>query len=202
MRLATSPFWTIILVKRHAGLIVNDSLHGLTSSSQAGAIISDGFVEFTLALATSDRVTRDHCISQIEEISRNVDAQLKLYEGAIDNPQEVGNYKELVDSRMVYRKTRKQVLELLQQGKQSEAVQLYQGAGLKEFVAYKAAIDRVMEYAAAEATKRGQDIIHLCNVLMILQGLLLVFFFIYAFYVPLVTYFERTVTRSDRISDI
>jgi len=31
---------------------------------------------------------------------------------------------------------------------------------------------------------------------------LLVFFFIYAFYVPLVTYFERTVTRSDRISDI
>lgn len=199
---ATSPFWTALLVKRYAEQIINDSLYGLTSSSLAGVNITDGFVEFTVAMTTPDRVIREQNIAQIEEVSRRTDDQLKAYEATINDLQEQVRYRELVERRAVYRQTRTHVLNLLNQGRNAEAMELYQGAGLKEFVAYKDAIDQVVQQAAAEAGKRGREIIRLCNYLMILQGVLLVFFFIYAFFVPLVTFYERIVTRTDSVNDI
>ncbi|HKS36972.1 MAG TPA: hypothetical protein VJW76_07275, partial [Verrucomicrobiae bacterium] len=57
--------------------------------------------------------------------------------------------------------------------------------------AYLEALDRVFQYNVNEARRRGVQIVRLCNVFMIAQAVLLVFFFIYAFYVPLIALLER-----------
>jgi hypothetical protein len=199
---ATSPLWTILLVKRQAGRIVNESLHGLASSSLAGVNITDGFVELSTALATTDPAIREDNISRISVVSNQTDAQLKSFEATISDPETQAHYGELTKRRAVYRQTRAQVFELLRQGKPTDALKLYQGAGLAEFTAYKAAIDALVKHEATEAGRRGAEIIRLCNYLLILQGVLLVFFIIYAFFVPLVTFYERSVTQGDKLTDI
>jgi hypothetical protein len=201
LAVATSPFWTVLVVKRHAEQIINDSLHGLTSSSLAGVNITDGFVEFSMALATTEPAVRDENIRQIAEASRRTDRQLQAYEATIKEPQQQSYYRELVESRKTYRQTRARVIELLQHGRNAEALQLHQGKGLGEFVAYKTAVDRLVQQAATEAGRRGHDILRLCNYVLALQGVLLVFFFVYAFFIPLVTFYERIVTRGDPVAD-
>jgi hypothetical protein len=202
LAVATSPFWTVLLVKRHAEQIVNNNLHSLASSSLAGVDITDGFVEITLAIATTDRAVREEKISEIDAVSRRIDSQLKAYAETIRNEWDQARYDDLLRSRQAYRQTRARVLELLQQDRHDEAVRLFQEVALGEFVSYKNSIDLLVKQAASEAAGQGREIVRLCNYLLLLQGVLLVFFFIYAFFVPLVTLFEKIVTRKDPVLDI
>ena len=74
--IATSPFLTVVLIKRQASQIVNDTLVGLTSSGLANINISEGFVETALAIAAVDPAVRDMQVGHVAEMVRNTDTNL------------------------------------------------------------------------------------------------------------------------------
>ena len=53
----------------------------------------------------------------------------------------------------------------------------------------------LVEHNAREANSRGTKIIRLCYILLATQILLLAFFFVYGFFVPLTTILERITRR-------
>lgn len=199
---ATSPFWAVMVIRQQATRIVDDSLRGLAASSLATVTMSDGFLEMALALATTDPAVRAKQFEQVDKLTVSTDASLKLYETSVDNAREREDFQRLVEARSEFRQTRQQVIEMLSSGKRDEAVKFYNRVGLPQFVAYKDAINRLVQHNADEARERGTTILRLCNVLLILQGILLVFFFIYAFFVPLVTLYEKLTTTSNSVKDL
>jgi chemoreceptor-like protein with four helix bundle sensory module len=189
--IATSPFTTVLLVKRQASRIVYETLPGLTTSGLAEISISEGFLDTSLAFAATNEADRQRFLARMAERSRNADVQLQTYEAAISNPADRENYDRLRQRRSEWRQTRQKMMELLGQGNREQALRLYNTEGLIQSQAYLEALDRIFQYNVNEARMRGAQILRLCNIFMIVQAVLLCFFFVYAFYVPLIALLER-----------
>ena len=199
--LATSPFWTLVLVKREASAIVNDSLRSLVASSLANINISDGFMELTVALTTNDASVQEVNLQKIGDLTIQTTDLLKKYEESLADSKDRANFDRLVQRRAAFNSTRQKIIEFLKLGKRDDAVSLFNQKGLGEFREYKQAVDETVRADVDEARLRGSQILKLCNTLMIFQGILLLFFCIYAFLVPMLTLLERLIT-GDVVKDI
>ncbi len=202
LAVATSPFWTVMFIRQQATRMVDDSLVGLTTSGLANLSIAESFLETSLVVSTTDPATRDRNLEQITAIMHRTDQQLDAYRVAIDDATDRQNYEQLLERRAQFRETRGKVFELLKQGKRDEALQLYNSKGLQEFHRYLEALDRLVQYNVDDAKAAGEKVTRWCNFLLIIQGVLVVFFFVYAFYVPLLAFLERVTTRQDVVEDI
>jgi len=189
--IATSPFTTALLVKQQASRIVYETLPGLTTSGLAEISVSEGFLDASLAFAASNETDRQRFFARMSERSRNADAQLQTYEAAIRHPTDRQNYNRLIQRRAEWRQTRQKMMELLSQGNREQALHLYNSEGLAQSQAYLEALDHLFHYNVNVARMRGVQIVRFCNVFMVVQSVLLIFFFIYAFYVPLIALLER-----------
>jgi hypothetical protein len=199
--LSTSPLWTAILIKRQALLVVEDSLHNLIASTLANINVSDGFLEMTVALSTSDQKVRNENLIRITELMNKTSLILHTYGKTIKDPEERRNYEKLLQKRSIFNLTRQKAIDLLVQEKHEEAIQVFNQEVLKEFHEYKDAVNRIVHDNVNEAGRRGRQILQLCNFLMIFQGVILVFFSIYAFVVPMLTVLDKVVTK-DVVKDI
>jgi len=202
LAVATSPFWTVMIIKRHADRVVNDALPSLISSNLVSVSIAEAFLETSLAIATRDVASRNANLLRIDEQSKKTDSELIAYAALISDPKVQQYYERLVGDRRVYRATRDAVVDLLNQGKHDEAVRLFHAKGLEQFKTYAAALNHLVEYNITEARQRGRQIQRWCNFLLIAQGLLLVYFFVYGFFVPLLAVLERLTTRRRIVRDV
>jgi hypothetical protein len=196
--IVTSPVTTVWLIRREATMIVSDSLQGLTTSSLATMNVSEGFLQTALAV-NGGAVDKDGLVARIEETSREVDKQYEGHRETLDEEGERQAFDRMLEARREYRATRQAVIGLLGEGRTEEAAKLFEGTCVRQFQAYADALGVVVEHNAAEAKARGEEIIRMCHVLMIIQMLLLVFFFIYGFFVPLTAVWERLTRRQVEI---
>ena len=97
--IATSPFSTVLLVKRQASRIVYETLPGLTTSGLAEISVSEGFLDASLAFAADNETDRQRFLARMAERSRNADAQLQAYEAAIRAPADRENYNRLASGQ-------------------------------------------------------------------------------------------------------
>jgi hypothetical protein len=192
---ATSPFTTVLLIREEARQIVDDSMMGLVTSGHANLNGAEGFLGVSLALVTTNRAELQRHITQITDLAADTDRQLKAYESAITTPSERQKFDRVIETRKAYVETRRHVLDLLEKEKRDEAENLFNTEGLTRFKAYLESFNGLVESCNAEARQRGSSILHLCTVVLIAQGVLTVFFLIYAFFVPLLTLLERTVAK-------
>lgn len=192
--IVTSPVTTIWLIKRQATRIVSDSLRGLTSSSLATMHVSEGFID--TAMAVNGRgIDKATLAARLAEDSRQVDAEYAAYQDSIRTEAERMAFNHLIECRKDYRKTRGVVLYLLDAGKTGEANKLFEDECVAKYQAYAGALGDVVEHNAKEARARGAEIIKLCYVLLAVQVLLLAYFFVYGFFVPLTAVLERLTRK-------
>ncbi|MEK7953814.1 MCP four helix bundle domain-containing protein [Luteolibacter soli] len=188
--IVVSPVLTVWTIRRDATRIVSDSLQGLATSSLATMQMSEGFLD-TARAASGHGMTGTELAAALEVRSRATDAQYQAHRETVQTDKERAAFDRLTATKDDYRATRKAVVELLIAGKQPEANDLFETQCIPKFQAYAKALGGLIEHNATEARAGGQEIIRLCHVLLIVQGLLLVFFFIYGFFVPLTAVMER-----------
>ncbi len=193
--IVTSPVTTIWLIKRQADRIVSDSLQGLATSSLATIHVSEGFLDTAIAV-TGGKIGVDALIGHLDETSRRVDAEYENLRGTLRTGEEVRAFDHMISCRLTYRQTRKAVIDLLKEGKTAEAKTLFEEQCVGKFQTYATALGDVVEHNAKEAKARGAKIIQLCYVLLGIQLVLLLFFFIYGFFVPLTAVWERLSRRT------
>jgi hypothetical protein len=194
LTIVISPFLTVWTIRRDASRIVSDSLQGLATSSLATMQMSEGFLDTTRAVSGHGMAGTELAAS-LAERSSATDAQYAAHRETIQTDKERAAFDRLTATKDDYRATRKAVVDLLIAGKAPEANQLFEAECVPKFHAYAKALGTLVEYNASEARAGGAEIIRLCHVLLVVQGLLLVFFFVYGFFVPLTAVMER-LTRS------
>lgn len=199
--IATSPLWTALLIKWHASRIVDDTLLGVTTSALANVNVTEGFLETALAINATNQSERQKYLDQIDERTRSTDWNLQQYKPGIRDDTDRKNYEHLLASRTQFRQTRQQVFALLAQDKRAEAERIFNAEGLGEYQVYLEALNSLVRYNMDEAAVRGTQIQRLANILIGVQIVFLIFFIVYAFFVPLITLLER-LTRKQIVDDI
>lgn len=189
--IVTSPVTMIWLIERQATRIVADSLQGLTTSSLATLSVSEGFLETSAAVNDPDPDHRRASLERLSNTTVQADTQYEAHKPTLLSPGESRLFDRMMRSRNEYRETRNQIVSLLRENKSREARELFQNKCVTQFGVYTHDLGDVVEYNAAEARSRGREITHLCYVLLGIQILLLGFFFVYGFFVPLTAFLER-----------
>jgi hypothetical protein len=192
--IVSSPVTTVWLIRREATRIVSDSLRGLTTSSLATMNVSEGFLQTAMAVHTG-QLDADTLVSRLEESTRVVDEQYETHRETLGSATEIRAFERMLDARKMYRATRQQVIALIREGKTAAASELFEKQCVSGFQTYADALGVVVEHNANEAKSRGEQIIWLCHVLMVVQVLLFGFFFVYGFFVPLTALWERLTRR-------
>ena len=190
LSIVTSPVLTVWMIRKEAARIVSDPLQGLATSSLATMQASEGFLE-TARAVDGNGLPATELATRLEEGSRSVDAQYASYQETEMTDQERQVFERLTTAKNDYRSTRKLVVGLLAESKATEANMLFDTQCVPKFHAYAAALGELVKYNAAEARDGGAAIIRLCHILLVVQALLLIFFFIYGFFVPLTAVMER-----------
>ncbi|WP_193214540.1 MCP four helix bundle domain-containing protein [Luteolibacter marinus] len=192
--IVTSPVTMIWLIKQEASGIMSDSLQGLTTSSLATMHVSEGFLDTALAV-NSGNVKADELLAQLEETTRQADEQYQGHRETLRTDAERRSFDRVAECRNAYRSSRKQVIELLGAGKKTEADAFFESDCVVKFQTYAEALGDLVEHNAIDARARGAEIIRLCYILLGVQLLLLAFFFVYGFFVPLTAILERLTRR-------
>ncbi len=193
--IVTSPVVTVWLIKGQASRIMEDSLLGLTTSSLANMNVSEGFLQTAIAVSDTDTRKLPGFQGRIAETTRQVDAQFDGHRKTIQSDDELKEFQNLLERRADYRETRARVFNLLEKGNRDEARTVFEKECEIKFQSYAESLGKVVARNAREARERGTEIIRLCHVLLVIQILLLGFFFIYGFFVPLTAFMER-LTRT------
>ncbi|MCW1884282.1 MCP four helix bundle domain-containing protein [Luteolibacter flavescens] len=190
LTIVISPVLTVWTIRRDANRIVSDSLQGLATSSLATMQMSEGFLDTTRAVSGRGMAGPELAAS-LGERSRATDAQYTAHRETLQTDSERAAFDRLTATKDDYRATRKAVVDLITAGQMQEADALFESECVPKFHAYAQALGNLVEHNAAEARAGGAEIIRLCHVLLGVQALLLVFFFIYGFFVPLTAVMER-----------
>jgi len=189
--IATSPVVTVWLIKGQASRIVGDSLLGLTTSSLATMNVSEGFLQTAIAVSDTDTTKLPMFLDRLAETTRQVDAQYDAHLKSIQSENELQEFRHLLERRADYRATREKVFNLLEKGEREEARSIFEKECEIKFQSYAESLGKVVARNAGEARESGAEIIRLCHILLVIQILLLGFFFVYGFFVPLTAFMER-----------
>ncbi len=196
----TSPLATIWLIKEQANRIVEDDLRGLTTSSLASLNVSEGFLHTANAVSNTDPGNLAEIVVNLNESIQEVDAQYESHRQTLQTREELERFENLIERRKDYRKTRQAIFKMLEEGRKDEARAIFETECEPKYEAYAKALGRVVEGSVAKARISGRNILTLCNWLLVIQVVLLGFFFIYGFFVPLTAIMER-MTRKPVVFD-
>ncbi len=200
LAIVTSPVLTVWMIRKEATRIVSDPLQGLASSSLAAMQASEGFLE-TARSVDGNGMKADALAAWLEKSSAGVDAHYASYQQTQITEADRQVFERLTAAKTDYRATRKAVVNLLAENKGTEANMLFDSQCVPKFDAYVRAIGDLVKHNAVEAQNGGAAIVRLCHILLIVQGLLLVFFFVYGFFVPLTAVMERLSRKPIVIRD-
>jgi hypothetical protein len=195
----TSPLTTVWLIKNQANRIVEADLRALTTSSIASLNVSEGFLK-TAAAVRENGSDLSGVLARIAESTANVDEQYETHRKTLQSAEDRKVFEHLLKCRKEYRETRERIFKLLSEGEMDEARALFSNECEPRYAIYVGALGDVVQANVTKARDSGRKILNLCNWLLGIQLVLLGFFFIYGFFVPLTALMER-VSRKPVVFD-
>jgi len=171
-------------LKRHAELIVNDTLPGLSFGGQANAYLADAS-RTLLLIVTEDPVRRQEIREEIQALSQRTSGYLEKYKNSIFEPEDQANYQALLKERADYLQIRERVVELALAGKKEAALALYNEAMVPAHKLVKNAGDKIFEYNMRQGAARGRSIMAMCTATQIIVAVVSVLIFMAGFFIGL-----------------
>ena len=177
-------FLSLNHLKHQANLIVNDTLPGLSYAGEANAYIVDAS-RTLLYVMDKDPQKRQEILQQIDAFGARTTKYLTLYRQSIYGDEDWTNFEALIRERDRYIQVRQRILSLANQGKENEALVVYNESLLPIHKSVKEAGDRLFEYNMRQGEARGQKIMAFCTVTQIILGVASVLIFIIGFFLGL-----------------
>ncbi len=177
-------FLSLNHLKRQAGLIVNDTLPGLSYAGEANAYIVDAS-RTLLFVMDKDPQKRQEILEQIDTFSARTTKYLTLYRQSIYGDEDWTNFQVLIRERARYIQVRQRILNLASQGKENEAMVVYNESLLPIHKIVKDAADKLFEYNMRQGEARGKRIMAFCTVTQIVLGVASVLIFVIGFFLGL-----------------
>jgi len=180
-------FTVVGRVRSDAGRIVHDTLPGLVYGGQIDSELSEGFARTLLVVNSDSPEERDLYLKTIEEAGKRVNDSMQAYQRFIYEDEDKRLFDHLVAARTKYREIRRQVLELVKDGKRTEALQLFDTEMLPAYVAQKKAGEALFNYNVRQGRERGTRIEILCRRTQWVVTAICVAVFVGGFFAPFFT---------------
>ena len=161
--IGTLGFYSVTYLKHQARLIVTDTLPGLSYAGAANANLAEGFNRTALILMTENPDERARYREEIEEFNRITTVYLNAYGKTIfDEKHDRNLYKTLIQRRNQYLELRKQMLDLIDNRQQPEAIALWKTSLLPAYKHYKESGEALLDYNMRLGQMRGESIMRYC----------------------------------------
>jgi hypothetical protein len=197
----TSPLTAVWLIRIQANQIVENDLRALTTSSLASMNVSEGFKQTASAVMENNTSDLSQVLVRLAETTKQVDIQYESHRKTLKSSAEKEKFEHLLKCRKDYRATREEIFRLLKEGNAAAARTLFDKDCESQYELYVKALEGVVHNNIAKARASGRHIIKLCNWLLLIQLVLLGFFFVYGFFVPLTALIEGLTRRSIVVKD-
>jgi hypothetical protein len=169
-------------LKRHARVIVQDTLPGLAYAGAANTTLAKSYNNLLLFLISNDPEDRTVYRRQVLESSEETSRNLTEYEKSIVHPEDRRQFEALARDRAMYIEVRDQVFGLADQGRQAEAVHHFQQFLRPAFEEYHAAGETLLRYNIQSGIQQGREMTTSCNVTQMFVALIGVVFFLAGFF--------------------
>ena len=175
-------FSSVTYLERQARLIVNDTLPGLSYAGEANANLSEGFNRTALCLMSENPEERARYRKEIEEFNQRTTGYLEQYSHSIfDEKHDRQLYDTLLERRQKYLELRKQILDLIDNNRQSEASTLWKTSLLPAYKQYKESGEALLGYNLRLGQVRGESIMRYCLLTQFLVAIIGIVLFMVGF---------------------
>ena len=171
-------------LKRDAAAIVDDTLPGLVYAGQINSELSENFARTLLAINSDSPEQRDLYLKRIDEGSQRMNDSMQGYQRSVFEEEERQVLNRLMAVRVKYREVRRQVFDLVKEGKRKEALQLFETELLPAYAAQKEAGDALFDYNVKQGRARGMRIEILCRRTQWVVTAICVVIFVGGFFTP------------------
>jgi hypothetical protein len=184
MLIGALGFVSLNILKQQASLIVHDTLPGLSYAGEANAYIGDA--SRTLMFITDeDPEHRKQIREDMTGFSARTTKYLNLYRTQINTEEDSTNFQALIHLRSSYIHIRNHVLDLASQGKEKEALVIFNETLMPAHLQVKKAGDRLFEYNMEQGRERGERIMKFCTMTQVLLAVASVVIFAVGFFLGL-----------------
>ena len=156
-------FLSVNHLKRNAELIVQDTLPGLSDAGAANSSLAEAFNRTLLLLMSENPVERVEYRKELDHFSKQTTQSLAVYERAVFAPEERDIYNQLLERRQKYLSTRQEVLGLMDQHRDAEALALCNRSMLPAYLEYKTVAEDLLKFDAQQGRMRGEIILRICT---------------------------------------
>lgn len=160
--IGTAGFLSVEKLKHHARAIVEDTMPGLSDAGAANSSLAQSLNQTLLMLTAATPQERAAYRKELDAYSEQTSASLNLYQQTQFTGPEQGIYSRLMEERQRYHEVRNQVLNLIDQQKQAQALKLCNDAMLPAYREYKAAAEKLLQFDIQQGKSRGQSILGIC----------------------------------------
>jgi len=177
-------FIVVRQLKIDAAKIVEDTLPGLVYAGQINAELSENFAR-TLSVINSDSPEeRELYLKRIDEGSKRVRDSLEAYRPTIFEEEERQIFDRLISARDKYRDVRRRAFDLVNEGKRTEALKLFESEVLPAYTFQKEAGEALFDYNVRQSVERGRHIETVCRTTQWLVAAICVAIFVGGFFTP------------------
>jgi hypothetical protein len=143
---------------------VEDTLPGLADAGAANSSLAESFNRILLMLMAR---TPGECAGYRKELNvfnELTSQSLQRYTQAAFAPEEQILYNHLIEERQKYLGIREQVMTLIEQKQQAQAMALCKDSLLPVYLDYKSTAEKLLKFNVLQGQSRGETILGICTV--------------------------------------
>ena len=157
-------FLSVSHLKQEAGLIVRDTLPGLSSAGEAMAGASSAFNRTLMFLVTEDAEQRAQFRKDVETRNQATTRFLKAYQEVAFTPSERVLFEQVMKRRADYLQLRERVFELADRNQRAQAIAVCNREVFPAYRDYRDSLNQLFEHNVRQGRTRGETIMHVCTI--------------------------------------
>lgn len=151
-------------LKQEAGLIVHDTMPGLSSAGEAIAGASSAFNRTLMFLVTEDAEQRAQFRKDVESRNQATSRFLEDYRRGPFSPGEQVLFEQVMKRRGDYLRLRERVFELADHNQRTQAVDVCNRELFPVYRDYRDSLNQLFEYNVRQGRTRGETIMRVCTI--------------------------------------
>jgi len=168
--------WTIGKLKHQAEAIATDTLPGLAYAGAANETRNQSFISILMYVMEEDSRQQDYYLKDAEALAAKTSRFLSLYQASIKEKEDQQTFKKVTTSRTSFLTLRKELQQLVQQGKRKEVLTLLETKLAPAFDAYDDEGWRLMEYNMRRGRERSEKIMsmhRITEIMLSIEGIVI-----------------------------
>ena len=180
-------FWTLGRLHTETAALQRLSKDRLGLSVRINAYQDDGFARTMELVCNANPSERTQLINEIEDLSIQSETAIKTYAESLCEKHQHARFNNLITLRQRYLTIRTQLIELVKQDRQTEALAMAQTALRQSYASYSQAVDELLIADSQSVSHHATRVNQFCSLVVFLVPAIGLLGFLIGFIVPILS---------------